>query len=56
MQTHKPELVSGGLDRTKMFHVKHFGEVRPENLTRRVTVSSLSIRKIDRFFGAIGMS
>jgi hypothetical protein len=39
MQTHKPGLVPGGGDLTKMFHVKHFGKVRPENLTRPKTTA-----------------
>jgi hypothetical protein len=30
-------------NRTKMFHVKHFGKVRPENLTRPKTADPPSI-------------
>lgn len=38
-----------------MFHVEHFGPIGAKNLTRSKTVASLSICKIDRFFGAIGI-
>jgi hypothetical protein len=53
LQTHKPGLVPGGLDRTKMFHVKHFGTIGAKKLTRHKTAVPSSICKIDRFFGAI---
>jgi hypothetical protein len=43
------------LNRTKMFHVKHFGKVRSQNLTRPKTAASPSSCKIDQFFGAIGI-
>lgn len=38
-----------------MFHVKHFGLVAAKNLTKLKTAASPSIRKIDQFFGAIGI-
>ncbi len=31
-QTHKPGRVSGDLDRTKTFHVKHFGTIGAKKL------------------------
>ncbi|MGH6830974.1 MAG: hypothetical protein ACREDG_07450, partial [Methylocella sp.] len=31
-QTHKPGRAFGGLDRTKKFHVKHFGKIGAKNL------------------------
>jgi hypothetical protein len=43
MRTHKPGLVPGGLDRTKMFHVKHFGTIGTKNLTRTKTEVASSI-------------
>jgi hypothetical protein len=52
-QTHKAGLVPGGLDRTKMVHVKHFGTIGAKNLTRRQTAAPRSICKIDQFFGAV---
>jgi hypothetical protein len=36
-------LVLGGLDRTKMFHVKHFGTIWARNLTRPRTAAPSSI-------------
>jgi hypothetical protein len=52
-QTHKLGRVSGGLDRTKMFHVKLFGTICAKNLTRPQTAACPSTCKIDQFFGAI---
>jgi hypothetical protein len=52
-QTHKPGHVCGGLDRTKMFHVKLFGTIGAKNLTRHQTAAPPAICKIDQFFGAI---
>jgi hypothetical protein len=40
-------------NRTKMFHVKHFGTIWAENLTESHTAASSLIGKIGQFFGAI---
>jgi hypothetical protein len=37
----------------KMFHVKHFGKVEAENLTRLETSVRLAKRKTGGFFGKI---
>ncbi len=36
-----------------MLHVKHFGTIGAQNLTRHQTAAPLRPCKIDRFFGAI---
>ena len=47
-QTHKPVLVPGGPNRTKMFHVKHFGTIAGKNLTRHQTAASFDhVRSIN---------
>jgi hypothetical protein len=41
-------VLPGGADRTKMFHVKHFGTIGAKNLTRRKTAASPDlVRSID---------
>jgi hypothetical protein len=42
-------------DRTKMFHVKHFGTIGAKNLTSLNTNAVPRSGMIDRFFGAIGI-
>src|SRR5450631_1718070 len=39
MQTHKPGLVPGGVNRTKVFHVKRFGTIGAKNFKRRKTIA-----------------
>jgi hypothetical protein len=51
-QTHKPGLVPGGLDRTKMFHVKHL-RLGPKTLQGIRQRPLLQCCKIDQFPGPI---
>jgi hypothetical protein len=44
----------GGLDRTKTFHVKHFGTIGAGNLTRPRTSGGLETRGDARKFGIFG--
>ena len=53
VKSYKQGLSRGGLNRTKVFHVKRFGKVGAENLTRRKTEARSRTCKIERFFGAM---
>jgi hypothetical protein len=51
-KTHKPGRVPGGINRTKMFHVKRFGKAGGKNLTNPKTVAPPRSCRIDRCRGA----
>jgi hypothetical protein len=56
LKTHKPGHVFGGLDLTKMFHVKHFGTIGAKILQSRRQRRDLCPGKIHRFSSAIWRS
>jgi hypothetical protein len=47
-QTHKPGLVPGCLDRTKMFHVKHFGTIG-SNISKKTPSKNKALQKVSQF-------